>query len=181
MLSSFTRKTVSVDEATNGFRPWDNVIMDWDLEYQGYSRKDEECAEGYVDFHVIVEVREAVVKARDTKTYKKLNKPGYKLTIIQNVAFDGKEWESYIAYEESFQMNQLKKAFDVFRRELLNIQCWVEIAESRARIIPQENDVFECFHCGWVTDIWADDIMCPGCGKRYWSERLWRADKEIIL
>jgi Zn finger protein HypA/HybF involved in hydrogenase expression len=98
------------------------------------------------------------------------------MTVIQNIAFDGKECESNIAYEESFQMDQLKNAFDVFQRELLNIQCWVEIAESRARIIPQGNDEFECFHCGWVTDIWTDDIICPGCGKRYWSEMLYLPD-----
>ena len=90
------------------------------------------------------------------------------------MALGEKEWESYITYEESFQMGQLKKAFDAFQRELLNIQSWIEIAESRARIIPQGNEVFECFHCGWVTDIWSDDITCKGCGKRYWSDRLWK-------
>lgn len=165
-----------MDKSTKDFRPWNNLILDWEIEYQGYSRKDDNHIEGYINFHVIVEIKEAVVKARAPKTYRKRNKPGYKLTIIQNIAFEGKEWESYVLYEESFQMDQLGKAFDVFQRELLNIQCWVDIAESRARIIPQQNDVFECFHCGWVTDIWSDDIICEGCGKRYWSERRWRRE-----
>jgi hypothetical protein len=172
-LSGFSERTISIDKSMKDFRPWNHLILDWEIEYQGYSRKDDEGAEGYIDFHVIVEIREAVVEARDPKTHKKLKKTGYKLTIIQNIAFPGKEWESLIAYEESFRMDQLRKAFDAFQRELLNIQCWVDIAESRARIIPQKNDVFECFHCGWVTDILDDDITCPGCGKRYWSERVW--------
>lgn len=161
------------------FRPWDQTILDWEIEYQDYSRKDDEGAEGHIDFHVIVEIREALVKDRYPKTCKKLKNPGYKLTIIQNIAYAGKEWESYIANEESFQMDQLRKAFDAFQRELLNVQCWVEIAESRARIIPKENDVFECIHCGWVTDIWSDDIICNGCGKRYRAERLWSAHNTI--
>ena len=179
-LSGFLGKTISMDELMGDFRPWNNVVLDWDIDYQGYQR-DGEGEEGYLDFHVIVEIKEAVVKAKDPKTHRRLKKPGYKLTVIQNTAVVGKEWERYIVYDESFQMDQLRKAFNAFQHELLNIQCWVEIAESRARIIPQGNDVFECFHCGWVTDIWADDIMCPGCGKRYWSERLWRGDKVIIL
>lgn len=174
-LSAFSERTISMNKSMEDFRPWNHLILDWEIEYQGYSRRDDDGEEGYIDFHVIVEIREAVVNARDPKTHKKLKKHGYRLTIIQNIAFAGKEWESIIAYEESFQMDQLRKAFDVFQRELLNIQCWVDIAESRARIIPQENDIFECLHCGWVTDVWDDDIICQGCGKRYWSERLWGA------
>jgi uncharacterized protein with PIN domain len=61
----------------------------------------------------------------------------------------------------------------VFQREVLNVQNWAEIAESRVRLMPNQNDIFECLHCGWVTDIWSDDITCQGCGKRYWSERMW--------
>jgi hypothetical protein len=171
-LSAFSGKTISMDESTKDFRPWNRTILDWEIEYRGYNR-GEDGPEGYIDFHVVVEINEAVIIARNPKTYKKVEKPGYKLSIFQNMAFEGKEWESYVVHEESFEKKKLKKAFDAFQRELMNIQCWVEIGESRARIIPQANDVFECFHCGWVTDIWADDIMCQGCGKRYWSERLW--------
>jgi hypothetical protein len=173
-LSAFSGKTVSMNELTMGFRPWNKTILDWEIEYQGYSREDNESEEGLIDFKVIVEIKEALVPAKGPKRHKKFKRQGYILTVIQNMAPGGHEWESYIVYEESFQMDQLKKAFDVFQRELLNIQSWVEIAESRARIIPQGNDVFECFHCGWVTDIWSDDIMCKGCGKRYWSDRLWK-------
>ena len=89
------------------------------------------------------------------------------------MAFEGMPWESYVVYEECFPQNKLKKAFDVFEREVLNIQSCIRIAESRARVIPMANDVFECPCCGWVTDIWSEDITCNGCGKRFWSETLW--------
>ena len=172
MLSSFATKTVSIAEFTKGFRPWNNGILDWEIEYQGYFREDDEH-EGYVEFHVIVEIREALVKVRKEKPFKKVDVPGYKIIVTQNMAFEAGEWENYIAYEESFTKDQLNKAFDVFQREILNIQDWIRIAESRARFIPKKEDVFECLFCGWVTDTWADDIICEGCGKRYWSDKLW--------
>lgn len=173
MLSSFSTKTISMDVSTKAFRPWNNNIFDWEVEYQGYYREEDEH-EGYVDFYVLADIREALVKMRkDKKTYRKIEVPGYKLIITQKMALAGREWESYVVYEEVFPKKQLRKAFDVFMRELLNIQGWIEIAESRARLMPDQADVFECDFCGWVTDIWTDDILCEGCGKRYWSDKLW--------
>ena len=160
-------------EATKDFRPWNMVVLEWDVEYCGYDRGENSEPEGYVDFHVIVQIVEALVDVREKKHYRKIKKPGYKLVATQNMAFEGLPWQSYIVFEECFPQNQLKKAFDVFEREVLNIQSWIEIAESRARVIPKANDVFECPFCGWVTDIWSDDITCKGCGKRFWSERIW--------
>ena len=170
-LSSFSEKAISLTESTRDFRPWDKTILDWEIKYHGYVR-EEGGAKGFTECHVTVEIKESVTQIKNPKTRKKATKPGYKLSIFQNVSFEGKEWESYIVYEEEFEKQDLKKAFDVFQRELLNVQGWVEIAESRARLIPKENDLFECIHCGWVTDIWSDDIICEGCGKRYWPERL---------
>ena len=173
MLSSFSQKTISMGESTKNFRPWNNIIFDWDVEYFGYSRGIDE-PEGIIEYHVIVELMEALVKARNPKTNKKIEMPGYKLIINQNMAFKGRGWESYVVYEEAFQKDKLKKAFDVFQREVLNIQGWIRIAESRLHLIPKGLDVFECSFCGWVTNAWSDDITCQGCGKRYWSDKLWR-------
>jgi len=39
-LSSLANKTVSMDEFTRGFRPWNNIILDWDVDYRGYARGD---------------------------------------------------------------------------------------------------------------------------------------------
>ena len=171
MLSSFAQETISTQEFAKDFRPWNNLVFEWDVEYSGYRRDDGET-EGYIDFHVIVQIVEALVKIRDTKTRNKVETPGYKLLVTQIVAYEGKEWDSSVVYDECFQKDQLKRAFDGFQREVLNIQGWIEIAESRARLMPKRRDVFECFFCGWVTDISSDDIMCHGCGKRFWSEKL---------
>jgi len=114
------------------------------------------------------------VTARDKKTYKKVKKPGYKVEIFQNVALPGQEWETYQCYEESFSKNKLDQAYDAFQREVLNIQTWIEVAESRAKLMPEGKAVFECMNCGWVTNQERDDIVCPGCGRRYWSEKLWK-------
>jgi rubrerythrin len=177
ILSHFSKKTISMDAFTRGFRPWTQLILEWDVDYIGYAREEGQH-EGYLDFHVTVEVREALVRTRKGETYKKTQKPGYKLTVTQDITFEDGEKERYMIHEESFQKDQLRKAVDAFQRELLTIQNWIEIAESRARIMPQHNDVFECHWCGWVTDIWSDDITCQGCGKRYWSERIWKGDRE---
>ena len=56
--------------------------------------------------------------ARNPKTYKKFETPGYKLTVFQNMAFEGKELESHIVHDESFENRDLKKAIDAFQREL---------------------------------------------------------------
>lgn len=172
-LSSFSQKTISMGESTKSFRPWNNIIFEWEIEYCGYSRGFDE-PEGIVEFYIIVELIEALVNARSPKTNKKLERPGYKLVATQNITFDNGRRESYIVYEESFQKDKLKEAFDVFQREVLNIQGWISIAESRLHLIPKGLDVFECSFCGWVTNVWSDDITCEGCGKRYWSDKLWR-------
>ena len=165
---------------TPELRPWNQVILEWDVDYTGYVREDGHN-EGYLDFHVMVEIEEALVTARQEKSYKKVQRPRYKLAVTQETTFKSGKTESYIIYEESFQKDQLRKAVDAFQRELLTIQNWIEIAESRARIMPQHNDVFECQWCGWVTDIWSDDITCQGCGKRYSSERIWKGNRERTL
>ena len=74
--------------------------------------------------------------------------------------------------EEAFKQAEIRKAFDAFQRELINIHSWIEIAESRVRLISSEKDAFECPFCGWVTDELDDDITCHGCGKRFWFEIL---------
>jgi hypothetical protein len=168
-LSDFAQKTISFGKAMRDFRAWNRVILDWDIAYQGYQR--DEQREGSVDFHVRVVIREALV--RDPQTQKKQRMPGYSLTIFQFIAFDGDRRDSQVVFEELFRADELPKAVDAFQQQVLNVQTWAEIAESRARVMPNQNDVFECFHCGWVTDIWSDEIVCEGCGKRYWSERMW--------
>lgn len=175
MLTGFSEKALSLDEYNRkeGARRWNNLVCDWDVEYQGYWRGEDNIPEGYIDFHIIVEIVEALVTSREKKTYKKVKVPGYRLSVTENVAFPDKEWESFVAYEAEFQKESLKKGFDAFQRELLNIQSWITIAEARAELIPHGRDVFECAFCGWVTDQVTDDITCCGCGKRFWSEKLW--------
>lgn len=162
---------------TGNFRQWNRTIIDWDIEYQGYHRTEDGDPIGFIDFHIIVEIVEAFVKARDKKSYKKIEAPGYKLIITQSMTLPDQPWETWQVYDESFPKDKLPQAFDVFQRELLNIQTWIEIAESRANLIPDGKDVFECLHCGWVTNKMADDIMCSGCGKRYWSEKIWQGNR----
>jgi len=171
-LSDFAQKAISSSKSMTDSRAWNRVVLDWDIAYQGYQR--DEQREGHVDFHVRVVIREALVRLKDPQTQKKRQMPGYSLTIFQTIAFDGDQSESLPIYEESFRMDDLPKAVDAFQRAVLTVQTWVEIAESRARVVPNQNDVFECFHCGWVTDIWSDEITCEGCGKRYWSEKALR-------
>ena len=150
MLSSFSQKTVSFSEATKDVRPWNNLILDWEVEYRGFSKSEMDELEGYIDFHVVVEIVEALIPVKDQRSRKKVERPGYTLIVFQNMALEDKNWESYVVYDESFTKDKLVKAFDVFQREILNIQNWIEIAESRARLIPSGKDVFECWFCGWV-------------------------------
>lgn len=181
-LSSFVTKWISMDEAMKDFRPWNEIILDRDVKYQGYQRNKEGQPEGYIDFHVIAKIVEAVVdvkvKRNGRKTPKKVKRPGYKLVVTQNVALPEMERITHILYEESFTENLLKKAFDVFQGEVTYLQSCIEIAESRAKLIPNRRDIFECPFCGWVTDEWSDDITCEGCGKRFWSQRLWNRKVE---
>ena len=177
ILSSFSKKTISFSEATKDLRPWNNLILDWEVEYQEFSNCEMDEPQGFIDFHVVVEIVEALIRVKDQKSGKKFERPGYKLIVFQNMALEGKNWESYVVYDESFKKDKLIKASDVFQREILNIQSWIEIAESRAQLIPSGKDVFECWFCGWVTDEFNDDITCFGCGKRFWSETLWREGK----
>ena len=173
MLSSFSKKTISVEEATKDFRQWNNVIFDWNVKYKGYFRGEDYEPEGYIDFSIVVRIVEALVKAKSQKSRKNVKLPGYKLVVSQNMVIAGKEWDACVVYDESFQKNEIKKTFDVFQRELMNIQGWIDIAESRTRLMPERKDIFECPFCGWVTDVWSDDIVCYGCGKRFWSEKSW--------
>ncbi|MFC1895648.1 hypothetical protein ACFL0Q_03155 [Thermodesulfobacteriota bacterium] len=160
-------------EATKDFRPRNNVIFDWEVEYRGYGRLEDYESEGPIDFHVMVQIIEALVKVKEPKTSKKKLTPGYILVVTLDVKFNDKKTESLIVYEESFLVEDLNKAFDVFQRELMNIHGWIIVAESRNRFIPPKKDIFECIFCGWVTDLWKDDILCQGCGKRFWSEKAW--------
>ena len=178
MLSSFSQKTISFSKATKGLRPWNNLILDWEVEYQVFSKGEMDEPQGYIDFHVVVEIVEALIRVKDQKTGKKVERPGYTLIVFQNMALEGKNWESYVVYDETFTKDKLDKAFDVFQREILNIQNWIEIAESRALLIPSGSAVFECWCCGWVTEKLNDDITCFGCGKRFWSDKLWGGDAQ---
>ena len=83
-LCAFGGKTISVADWTQDFRPWNRVVLDWEIEYSGYARGDEN-PKGYVHYHVIVELTEALVLVRKPKTYKKIERPGYKLTVTQNI------------------------------------------------------------------------------------------------
>jgi len=150
-LGAFSEKTLSLSKETSDSRPWNRVILDWDIDYQGY-QKDVEGEEGFLDFHVHVIIRETLVRVKDPQTTKKKEKTGYSLTVSQSVALNGHGLDSQVVNEEYFQVHELPKAFDVFQREVLNVQTWVDIAGSRARLIPMQNVVFECFHCGCVTD-----------------------------
>ncbi len=171
-LAGFSEKTLSMGESTSDFRPWNRIVLEWDIDYQGYQR-EWDGEEGYLDFHVIVMIKEALVVGKYPQTGKKGEQPGYCLTVRQSMAFCGDDPDWQVISKEGFRRDDLKKAIDTFQREVLNVQDWIEIAESRARLIPNQNDLFECFHCGWVTDLYSDEIICPGCGKRYWSERMW--------
>jgi len=179
MLTGFTKKAISLGQYNkqHGIRRWNSLVYDWDVEFTGYQRSDDDRPQGYIKFHVIIEIIEALVNTRDKKTYKKTKVPGYKLTITQNMALPENDWESFIVYEEDFMKNQIHNAIDAFQRELLNIQSWIEVAESRAELIPKDKDVFECPFCGWVKDSRQDDISCYGCGKRFWSEKLWKGQR----
>jgi hypothetical protein len=179
MLTGFTKKAISLAQYNreHGIRGWNNLVYDWDVEFIGYQRSDDDSPQGYIKFHVIAEIVEVLVITRDKKNYKKTKVPGYKLTITQNMALPGHVCESLIVYEEDFMKNQFSKAIDAFQRELLNIQSWIEIAESRADLVPKNKDVFECPFCGWVKDSWQDDITCYGCGKRFWSKKLLQAQR----
>jgi hypothetical protein len=170
-LAGFSEKTRSVSNSMSGFRAWNRVILEWDIDYHGHHRNEDR--DWHVDFHVRVFIKEAMIRLKDPLTRKKKEMPGYSLIVFHSMALDGAQPDSEIVYEEPFRINQLPKAFDAFQQEVLNVQSWVEIAESRARLMPKQNDLFECFHCGWVTDIWSEDILCEGCGKRYRSERVW--------
>lgn len=64
-LSSFSEKTISMDKTMIDFRSWNHLILDWEIKYCGYLRGDD-VQEGYIDFHVVVEIREAMVEERDT-------------------------------------------------------------------------------------------------------------------
>jgi hypothetical protein len=175
MLTGFTRKTNSMGGhgKQREIQAYNNLVFDWDIDYQGYQRNDGDIPEGYIDFHLVIEIVEAIIKVRDEKTNKKVKRPGYKLTAYQNIVYPERQWQSYIIYDEEFKKEHLNKAFDVFQREVLNVQDWIAIAESRACLIPENKEAFECMFCGWVTDRMADDITCHGCGKRFWSEKIW--------
>ena len=159
---------------SDDFRLWDGTIIDWDVEFLGYTSSDNDDARsGFVDFHLIVQVFEAYVSARDEKSYKKIEVPGYRVIVTENIAFPDEPWESWTIFEEGFTKNDLPKAIDVFQRELLNAQTIILVAESRAKLLPAGDAVFECPFCGWVTDTMKDDTTCLGCGKRFWSEKMW--------
>ncbi len=65
ILSSFSRKTISFSEATKDLRPWNNLILDWDVEYQGFSNDEMDEPQGYIDVHVAVEIIEALIRVKD--------------------------------------------------------------------------------------------------------------------
>ncbi len=178
MLSAFSAKTIAMDQSNEGFRPWNNKALVWNLAYRGYFDEGDGGIHGLMDFFVEVELREAVIKVRSKTSArnKKVERPGYRLTITQSfIIHQGEESapETFIAYQEDFALHEKRKAVDVFAREIMNIQGWAMIAESRALFIPSGRAVFECPFCGWVTDSWNRDICCDGCGKRFWSKEMW--------
>jgi hypothetical protein len=157
----------------------------WDYEYQDYSREEDsswyeeynDIPEGYIECHVVIELYEALVKVRD-KNHKIVARPGYKLIVAQSVAYPDRAWETFLIHDEEYPGKKFKTAIDDFMNHILTVQDWITTAESRAKLIPEKKDVFECMHCGWVTDKCKDDIVCHGCGKRYWSEKLMRGHWE---
>ena len=66
-------------KSMSDFRPWNRVILDWDIGYQGYQRDDQR--EGPVDFQVRVVLREAMVRLKDPQTGKKRQMPGYRFCM----------------------------------------------------------------------------------------------------
>ncbi len=172
MLSAYSQKTITMDQSIDGFRRWNRKIVDWDIDYRGYSTEN---GGDFIDFHVAVELREAIVKVRVEKGAgkKKVDRAGYRLTVFQAFVIGENEPEGFICSQEDFALYQKAKAVDVFEREIMNIQNWVMIAELRSELIPAAKAVFECPFCGWVTDTWSPDISCMGCGKRFWAKEMW--------
>lgn len=89
-LSSFSEKTIDMDESTKGFRPWNNKVVGWEIEYQGYANDEEK--EGYLDFIVEIEIVEALVKIKVPEKSKKVERPGYRLLVTQSVRFENEFW-----------------------------------------------------------------------------------------
>lgn len=115
-LSMFTEKAIAVCEANKDFRRWDKVVLEWDVEYCGYDRGENNEEEGHVDFHVIVRIVEAMVDVRVRNKHRKVEKPGYKLAVTQNMASDGMPWENYVAHDECFPIEPFAEKYKYKRK-----------------------------------------------------------------
>lgn len=177
MLSAFGKKTIPLSEYTKDFKPYNTIVLEWDIEYQDYCSEWQpmDMPEGVYDFRAAVVVKEALIKVRDmsVKSYKKKEVPGYKVVTEYSMLDPAGAWLVYDGHEKDFSKEELKKATDFFMEMVLRIEQWLCVPESRVKLIPAKKAEFECFNCGWVTDKWKDEIICEGCGKRFWSQKMW--------
>jgi len=174
-LTNFEKKTISPNALWQRDQEADlaSRLLDWVVCYNGYKRADfhEEESEGVVKFTVRVMLEQAFIRTWDKRLRKRTTKPGYRIVMCQLVVFpDGDKITLPDEVIQEVGLRYKARAVDAFTREIMNVQCWITIAESRARLIPKKRDWFECPFCGWVTDEESSDVMCQGCGKRFWME-----------
>ena len=93
------------------------------------------------------------------------------MVVYQNVLMPGGDWDSYQVFGEEFVKDRLCTAVDAFMRETIIMQSWIEVAESRAKLIPADKAAFECPFCGWVTDSEDDDSTCLAAGNGFGAKR----------
>jgi len=65
MLGAFCQKTIPVSEATKDLRPYNRVVLDWAVDYRGFSRAEFDEPQGYIDFHIFVSIKESLIRIRD--------------------------------------------------------------------------------------------------------------------
>jgi hypothetical protein len=173
MLHSFKEKEISVEKATEDLKPYNNVILDWEIECKDFMSEDIGSDEGkIIKRHIKVVMKESLVKARNEKG-KRIEVPGYKVFSVEDV-YDDKDRlvDGFISLSEDFKEKDKKKATDCFMEYILTIQNWIMIAESRAKSKPDNKQQFECLNCGWCSEVPLEETefkdTCLGCGRRYW-------------
>lgn len=167
MLSAFSRKTISMDEASRGFRRWNTVLLEWDVAFDDYV-KEPGVKEGPVKRHVHIHLREALIKK-----YRKEH-PGYVVEVTSSNRAQFFRVDDYIDHQEQYLKKDYRKAVDAFQNAVLMAQDWIMIGEARASLISAGKAGFQCHNCGWVCeDLERTEFKdtCLGCGKRYWKMR----------
>ena len=162
MLTCFAQKIAG--EALEDFRPYNDTIIDWELDYRDYSEE-----RGMICRTITVVVKEALVKTRDEKHSLK-RVPGFVVIVYQEDEFEEGEKEEYLPHEATF--TEQPKAVSEFLDYCLSAEGWAEIGESRAELLAKGLAGFECPFCGWCCeDLSKNEFRdtCMGCGKRFWD------------